>query len=141
WATAGWRDAGASACARCSPSCGRFCRAIRHTPGSGGPRLCSGRRDSESGRRDSEAMSTDRDGGPRGEDRLRVSILGPVRAWHGHRELPLGPARQRAVFAVLAAAGRTVGREELIDAVWEATPPSTAGGSIYTYISGLRRSL
>ncbi len=73
---------------------------------------------------------------------LRVAVLGPVRAFLEGRELTLGPARQRTVFAVLAAnAGRVVGRDELIEAVWGAAAPSTATGSIYTYISGLRRAL
>jgi DNA-binding SARP family transcriptional activator/tetratricopeptide (TPR) repeat protein len=75
-------------------------------------------------------------------DALRVSVLGPVRAWYGDRELNLGPARQRALFAVLAAnANNLVSRDELIEAVWGATPPATAPGSVYTYISGLRRVL
>ncbi|MEU8815541.1 BTAD domain-containing putative transcriptional regulator [Actinoplanes sp. NPDC048796] len=73
---------------------------------------------------------------------LRVSVLGPVRAWIGADEIDLGPARQRAVFAVLAAhAGRTVGRDELITATWGDSPPATAVGSVYTYVSGLRRML
>ncbi|XVV13155.1 BTAD domain-containing putative transcriptional regulator [Actinoplanes sp. CA-131856] len=73
---------------------------------------------------------------------LRVSVLGPVRAWVGADEIDLGPARQRAVFAVLAAhAGRTVGRDELITAIWGDSPPATAVGSVYTYVSGLRRML
>ncbi|MCO8273437.1 AAA family ATPase [Actinoplanes sp. TRM 88003] len=73
---------------------------------------------------------------------LRVAVLGPVRAWLGDIELDLGPARQRAVFAVLAAhAGRVVGRDELITAIWGDSPPVTAIGSIYTYVSGLRRVL
>ena len=73
---------------------------------------------------------------------LRVSVLGPVRAWTGEVEVELGPARQRAVFAVLAArAGRLVGRDELISAIWGVSPPATALGSVYTYVSGLRRVL
>jgi DNA-binding SARP family transcriptional activator/tetratricopeptide (TPR) repeat protein len=73
---------------------------------------------------------------------LQVVVLGPVRAFGGGRELTLGPARQRTVFAVLAAnASRVVGRDELIEAVWGASAPHTATGSIYTYISGLRRAL
>ena len=76
------------------------------------------------------------------EEPLRVSVLGPVRAWYGARELSLGPARQRALFAVLVAnANRLVSRDELIEAVWGASPPATAPGSVYTYISGLRRVL
>jgi DNA-binding SARP family transcriptional activator/tetratricopeptide (TPR) repeat protein len=73
---------------------------------------------------------------------LRVCVLGPVRAWVGEREIDLGPARRRAVFAVLSAhAGRVVGRDELITAIWGDSPPATAVGSVYTYISGLRREL
>ncbi|MFI7603441.1 BTAD domain-containing putative transcriptional regulator [Actinoplanes sp. NPDC049681] len=73
---------------------------------------------------------------------LRVSLLGPVRAWRDERELALGPARQRTVFAVLAAnANRPIGRDELIKAVWGAAAPDRAVGNLYTYISGLRRRL
>jgi DNA-binding SARP family transcriptional activator/tetratricopeptide (TPR) repeat protein len=73
---------------------------------------------------------------------LRVSVLGPVRAWAGAREILLGPARRRTLFAVLAAhANRVVSRDELIHAVWGAAAPATATGNIYTYVSGLRRSL
>ena len=73
---------------------------------------------------------------------LRVCVLGPMRAWVGEREIDLGPGRQRAIFAVLAAhAGRPVGRDELITAVWGDAPPATAAGSVYTYVSGLRREL
>lgn len=73
---------------------------------------------------------------------MRVSLLGHVTAHIGARPVELGPARQRALFAVLAAhAGRAVGRDELIEAVWGASPPVTASGSVYTYVSGLRRAL
>ncbi|HEV8566136.1 MAG TPA: BTAD domain-containing putative transcriptional regulator [Actinoplanes sp.] len=73
---------------------------------------------------------------------LRVSVLGPVRAWVDDRELLLGPARRRTVFAVLAAhANRTVSRDEIVHAVWGPSAPATAAGNIYTYVSGLRRSL
>lgn len=76
------------------------------------------------------------------DDRLRVSVLGPVRAWRGPKELPLGPARQRVLFVLLAAAaGRDVGRDELIAGIWGTSAPTTAVGSVYTYISGLRRGL
>lgn len=73
---------------------------------------------------------------------LRVSLLGPVRAWAGDVEADLGSARQRALFAVLAAgSGRPIGRDELIEAVWGASPPASAGGNVYTYVSRLRRDL
>nr|WP_285743614.1 BTAD domain-containing putative transcriptional regulator [Lentzea sp. NBRC 105346] len=65
-----------------------------------------------------------------------------MHAWLGDEELSLGPARQRAVFAVLAAQlGRVVSRDELIGSVWGETAPATAAGSVHTYISGLRQVL
>ncbi len=73
---------------------------------------------------------------------LRVSVLGPVQAWVDDREVLLGPARRRTVFAVLAAhANRTVSRDELVHAVWGPSAPATAAGNVYTYVSVLRRSL
>jgi DNA-binding SARP family transcriptional activator len=73
---------------------------------------------------------------------LSVDVLGPIRARIGDTEIALGPARQRAVFAVLAMrANRVVSRRELIEAVWGDAPPPSAQGSVYTYICGLRRSL
>jgi DNA-binding SARP family transcriptional activator/tetratricopeptide (TPR) repeat protein/DNA-binding CsgD family transcriptional regulator len=73
---------------------------------------------------------------------LRVQLLGPVRAWRGETELDLGSARRRAVFAVLAMrANQVVSREEIVDAVWGESPPSSVEGSLYTYVSGLRRGL
>ncbi|GGK98150.1 BTAD domain-containing putative transcriptional regulator [Mangrovihabitans endophyticus] len=76
------------------------------------------------------------------QSHLRVAVLGRVRCSVAGREIDLGPGRQRTVFAVLAAnAGRLVGRDDLIAAVWGPAAPPTAAGSIYTYISGLRRRL
>ncbi|WP_433794807.1 BTAD domain-containing putative transcriptional regulator [Actinoplanes sp. CA-252034] len=73
---------------------------------------------------------------------LCVNVLGPVRAWRSGREIDLGTARRRALFAVLAAnANRVVSRNELIVALWGDFPPTTAVGNVYTYVSGLRRSL
>ena len=73
---------------------------------------------------------------------LRIELLGPVRAWRGDEELDLGPARCRAVFAMLAMrAGHTVSRPELIAGVWGENPPASVEGNLYTYVSGLRRVL
>ncbi|WP_290058341.1 BTAD domain-containing putative transcriptional regulator [Amycolatopsis solani] len=72
----------------------------------------------------------------------RLQLLGPVKAWRGELELDLGSAHRRTVLAALAVnPNRTVSREELIDAVWGEAPPQSAQGSIYTYVSGLRRAL
>ncbi|MET7989751.1 BTAD domain-containing putative transcriptional regulator [Amycolatopsis sp. NPDC005232] len=97
------------------------------------------------------------DGAAGGITAPKIRLLGPVRAWRGGTELDstepnsaepngteldLGSAHRRTVLAVLAMSpNRTVSREELIDAVWGDAPPASAQGSIYTYISGLRRAL
>ncbi|MET0233814.1 MAG: BTAD domain-containing putative transcriptional regulator, partial [Kibdelosporangium sp.] len=73
---------------------------------------------------------------------FRVELLGPVRVMYAGNEVGLGPGRQRAVFAVLAMrAGQTVSRAELVEAVWGRAAPASADGSVYTYVSGLRRAL
>ncbi|MBM7815042.1 AfsR/SARP family transcriptional regulator [Saccharothrix algeriensis] len=73
---------------------------------------------------------------------LRVALLGPVRAWSGEQEVALGSSRQRGVFAVLALRpGAVVRRDELIRAVWGQDAPATAEGSVYTYVSVLRKAL
>ncbi|HEV7649813.1 MAG TPA: BTAD domain-containing putative transcriptional regulator [Actinophytocola sp.] len=73
---------------------------------------------------------------------LRIEVLGPLRAWRSATEIPLGPPRQRAVFAALAVrAGRVVSRTELVAAVWGETPPASAEGNLHTYVSHLRRAL
>lgn len=71
---------------------------------------------------------------------LRVDVLGELRITvDGARLEPCQP-RQRAVLAVLAMRSpHPVSRDELIDAVWGDDPPSSASGSLHTYISVLRR--
>ncbi|OLF17627.1 AfsR/SARP family transcriptional regulator [Actinophytocola xanthii] len=76
------------------------------------------------------------------ESRLRVEVLGPIRVRLGDAEVRLGPTRQRALFAVLAIRHQhVVAREDLIHAVWGEQAPATAQGSVFTYVSGLRRAL
>ena len=77
---------------------------------------------------------------------LRFQVLGPVRAWRldGGREteVDLGPAKQRAVLAVLAlGAGSPVSREAIIEFLWPEEPPATAVNSVQTYIKRLRQCL
>jgi DNA-binding SARP family transcriptional activator/tetratricopeptide (TPR) repeat protein len=70
---------------------------------------------------------------------LRVGVLGPVAAWDGNKELPVGQPRQQAVLGILAMrANRVISRGELVDAVWGDDPPASAEGGIYTYVAGLR---
>ncbi|WP_308013534.1 AfsR/SARP family transcriptional regulator [Streptomyces beigongshangae] len=76
------------------------------------------------------------------QERLRFSVLGPVRAWHGPDEIELGPAQQRAVLAVLLLAeGSQVTTGGLVDAVWGGRVPVSALGNLRTYVHGLRKAL
>jgi len=79
---------------------------------------------------------------PKEQGSLDIELLGPLRVRRGERELDLGSGRRRSVFAVLALrAGQAVSRAELIRAVWGDDPPATVEGSLYTYVSDLRRVL
>ncbi|WP_153040203.1 BTAD domain-containing putative transcriptional regulator [Actinoplanes sp. TFC3] len=69
-------------------------------------------------------------------------MLGPVRVWRGSDEVPLGPAKQRAVLALLALhAGVGVPMADLQDGVWGAAAPGRANQLIHTYIARLRQIL
>ncbi|WP_410660110.1 BTAD domain-containing putative transcriptional regulator [Amycolatopsis sp. lyj-112] len=73
---------------------------------------------------------------------LTVRLLGGSPVQHRDGEIALGPAQRKAVFAALALrAGHFVSRKEIIDAVWGEQPPHSATGSVYTYVSALRRAL
>ncbi|HEX3781140.1 MAG TPA: BTAD domain-containing putative transcriptional regulator [Pseudonocardiaceae bacterium] len=75
-------------------------------------------------------------------ERLRVELLGPMRARLGAREIDLGSIKRRALFAMLAMRGKqVVARDEIIDGLWANTPPTNAAASVYTYVNGLRRAL
>ncbi|MFI1256116.1 BTAD domain-containing putative transcriptional regulator [Streptomyces netropsis] len=68
------------------------------------------------------------------EPRLRISVLGPLRAWRDGQPLDLGHLRQQAVLTALALClGRTVSRQELLDGVWGEEPPSTNVVPVYIY--------
>ncbi|MEV4413403.1 BTAD domain-containing putative transcriptional regulator [Catellatospora sp. NPDC049609] len=73
---------------------------------------------------------------------LRFELLGPLRAWHGERELDLGPGKQRAVLAMLVLnANRPVAPTAIIDAVWQQEPPENGPNVVQKYVAGLRRAL
>lgn len=73
---------------------------------------------------------------------LRFSVLGPLRVLRGETALDLGPIQQRVVLAVLSLqAGRPVGRQQVINAVWGDAPPRHAVNLVQRHVSGLRRVL
>ncbi|MFE3505810.1 BTAD domain-containing putative transcriptional regulator [Kitasatospora sp. NPDC059160] len=72
--------------------------------------------------------------------KVRISVLGPLRAQHGGRDLDLGHLRQQAVLAALALhRGRTVSQQELLDGVWGSEPPVTNVVPVHVY--RLRKAL
>ncbi|GAA3949576.1 BTAD domain-containing putative transcriptional regulator [Actinoplanes auranticolor] len=73
---------------------------------------------------------------------LRFEILGDVRALRGAEEVDLGPAKQRAVLAVLLLhAGHPVPTHQIVDAVWGDEPPENGANVVQKYVAGLRRVL
>jgi DNA-binding SARP family transcriptional activator len=73
---------------------------------------------------------------------LRFEILGDVRALRGDEPIELGPAKQRAVLAVLLLqAGRPVPTPQIVDAVWGEEPPENGANVVQKYVAGLRRAL
>lgn len=73
---------------------------------------------------------------------LRFEILGPVRAFRGAERVDLGPAKQRAVLAVLLLSpGKPVPVHRIIDAVWGDDPPENGPNVVQKYVAGLRRVL
>ncbi|MDT0303586.1 BTAD domain-containing putative transcriptional regulator [Streptomonospora wellingtoniae] len=85
-----------------------------------------------------ELVRTDLSSGPR----VRVDILGPLRVTvDGHAVGPRSQA-QRVLLGLLALSpNATVGRETLVESVWEAQPPPTATESLQSRVSRLRRRL
>ncbi|WP_158887998.1 AfsR/SARP family transcriptional regulator [Amycolatopsis anabasis] len=70
---------------------------------------------------------------------LRLGVLGPLRAWQGTAEIPLGSPQQRAVLAMLVLRdGAAVSIGELVDGLWGETPPNQAVAALRTYIGRLR---
>lgn len=73
---------------------------------------------------------------------IEFRLLGTVELHLNGRRISLGPARQRAVLAVLlASAGTPVPVETLIERVWDDAPPNGARGVVHTYVSRLRGAL
>ncbi|MFB9838546.1 AfsR/SARP family transcriptional regulator [Actinoallomurus acaciae] len=71
---------------------------------------------------------------------LRVDLLGPVRMSVADRPVNLGSGLQLATFVTLVGReGHRTSRREIVTALWESAPP-TADGSVYTYLTGLRRA-
>ncbi|QWF77844.1 AfsR/SARP family transcriptional regulator [Amycolatopsis sp. CA-230715] len=73
------------------------------------------------------------------DERVRLGVLGPLRAWRGESEIALGSPQQRAVLAMLVLrAGAAVSIGELVDGLWGEAPPNHAVAALRTYVGRLR---
>lgn len=71
---------------------------------------------------------------------LEFTVLGPLAVRAGGDPVDLGGPRQRRILAMLVLnVGRTVGVDDLIDAVWDDDPPATARRQVQTAVWWLRR--
>ncbi|MFI9106480.1 AfsR/SARP family transcriptional regulator [Streptomyces fildesensis] len=74
--------------------------------------------------------------------RLRIDLLGPVRAGRGDAPLELGPVRRQEVLAALVLRpGTLVTHQQLLDDVWGAEPPGTGHRVLPSYVYPLRKLL
>jgi DNA-binding SARP family transcriptional activator len=74
--------------------------------------------------------------------KVEFAMLGPLTVRQDGRELTLGPAKQRALLAVLLLhAGETMTKERLINALWGERPPRRAVKALQVYVSQLRKTL
>ncbi|MFE0147624.1 BTAD domain-containing putative transcriptional regulator [Nonomuraea sp. NPDC059007] len=70
---------------------------------------------------------------------MRILLLGPVGVRTTAGAFVAGPPRRQAVLAMLAAhAPHPVTMTALIEGLWGARAPRSAGQSVYTYVAGLR---
>jgi DNA-binding SARP family transcriptional activator/tetratricopeptide (TPR) repeat protein len=73
---------------------------------------------------------------------MEIRVFGPLEASVDGRPVPLGGAKPRALFAMLALdAGSVVSVERLIVGLWGERPPATATKLVQLYVSQLRRAL
>ncbi|MDR7278850.1 BTAD domain-containing putative transcriptional regulator [Catenuloplanes atrovinosus] len=73
---------------------------------------------------------------------VRYAVLGPLTATADGAEVDLGPAKQRAVLALLLLnANRPVSAAAIVDAVWADDPPENGTNVVQKHVAGLRRAL
>ena len=71
-----------------------------------------------------------------------LRVLGPLELIDGKRRVPLGAGKERALLAWLfLEQGQVVSSDRLIDLLWDASPPASAGVSLRVLISRLRKAL
>jgi DNA-binding SARP family transcriptional activator len=71
---------------------------------------------------------------------MGLNLLGPLELVAGDRRVEIGRPRTRIALAVLALnANRLTSVDQLVDAIWDASPPATARAQVQVCVSGLRK--
>jgi DNA-binding SARP family transcriptional activator len=71
-----------------------------------------------------------------------VRVLGPVEVHGSAGPVQLSGPKERCLLAVLAAhLGNVVSEDELVEALWDGTPPRTSSKTLQNYVLRLRRRL
>src|SRR6476646_5151126 len=69
-------------------------------------------------------------------------LLGPLEVFDGSARLAIAAGKQRALLAMLLLhSNRTVGREQIVDALWGEGVPESALKMVQIHVSQLRKSL
>jgi DNA-binding SARP family transcriptional activator len=72
---------------------------------------------------------------------MEFQVLGPLEVHRGGQPLALGPAKQRALLAILLVhANEVVSSDRLIEELWP-EPPETAANALQVYVHKLRKAL
>jgi DNA-binding SARP family transcriptional activator/tetratricopeptide (TPR) repeat protein/DNA-binding XRE family transcriptional regulator len=73
---------------------------------------------------------------------VRVEVLGPLTVRRGRAVIAVASPMLRKLLGLLAIQpGREVGFDEIIDTLWEGSPPRTCRQLVHTYVGGLRQLL
>ncbi|HEX2314463.1 MAG TPA: BTAD domain-containing putative transcriptional regulator [Thermomonospora sp.] len=73
---------------------------------------------------------------------VRVDVLGPLTVRRGGNPVEIGPPLRRTLLVLLAVQpGRPVGQDEVVDVLWDGSPPKTHRSLIHSHIAALRRLL
>src|SRR5882757_5737751 len=73
---------------------------------------------------------------------MEFGLLGQLLVRHSDTVTTIASARQRILLALLLLrAGTIVPVEDLVEAVWDGSPPPRARATLYTYANRLRRVL
>ena len=77
-----------------------------------------------------------------GSAQLKFGLLGPLLVCRGETVLAVSAGKQRALLAALLLnVGRVVSADELIDVLWDTSPPVSARASLHNYVKRLRKAL